>query len=251
MSEERIYPTISNLESYLDKSPEHRIRYELACDFVKGLNCADIACGVGYGSHLLGKIAKSVQGYDLSDEALIHARKNFLSKNVTFYHADKFKNSKFETIISLETIEHMDEEAGDKFLKNISENLQDKGLLVISTDLNHTELRHNVTPFHPREYNFQEFRDKLENAGFYIKKWYGLSNIVSERMTKNTFGFSIANVLHFGIHKIIPSSIRKYLSNIILGKNTENSVSSIKLVEDNLAGCFCQIAICTKTYKSK
>ena len=246
MSEERIYPTIANLESYLDASPEHKLRYELATSMISGLHVADIACGVGYGSYLLSKKAKSVKGFDVSDEALSHAKSNFLGDNISFYHANHFQKDNYEAIISLETIEHMEEAEGDIFLKKIHTNMNDSAFLLISTDLNNTKIRHNVTPYHPREYNFEEFRNKLESAGFKIDQWYGLTNIVSQKMVKKTFGFSIANLLHLGVHKIIPSFIRKLLATKILGKNSEAAISSIRLVEGNLEGCFCQIALCSK-----
>lgn len=250
MSVERIYPTISNLDSYLASSPEHKLRYELAVSLVSGLNIADIACGAGYGSYLLAQQANTVRGFDVSEEALSHANKNFLVDNVSFDHADFFQKGNYEAIISLETIEHMEEHEGDIFLKNIYMNMNDSAFLLISTDLNNTELRHNVTPYHPREYNFEEFQKKLSDAGFKIEKWYGLSNTVSKKLVKKNFGFSIASLLHLGLHKIIPPFIRKYLSRVILGKDTEEAISSIALVEDDLDGCFCQIALCKKLQAS-
>jgi hypothetical protein len=246
MSEERIYPTIANLESYLDGSPEHKLRYELAASMISDLHIADIACGVGYGSYLLGKKAKSVKGFDVSESALSHAKSNFLSDNVFFDHAKNFQKDNYEAVISLETIEHMEEAEGDVFLQNIHTNMNDSAFFLISTDLNHTDIRHNVTPYHPREYNFKEFHNKLVSAGFKIDKWYGLSNTVSEKLVKKTFGFSIVNILNLKIHKLLPPFIRKLLSKIILGKNTEAAISSIRLVENNLDGCFCQIALCSK-----
>ena len=81
---ERIWPTNTNLDQYLMDYPEHEQRYKLACSYIKNMSCADVACGAGYGSFMLGKFAKDVTGYDISLEALKHANSHFKSNNVFF-----------------------------------------------------------------------------------------------------------------------------------------------------------------------
>ena len=183
---ERIWPTLQNLDKYLLDTPEHKQRYDLACDFILGLECADVSCGAGYGSFMLSNAAKKVIGYDVSKEALIHAKKYFQTDKVQFDHLDEFHSKKFDAIISFETLEHMDEKQGDSFLANICNNLKSEGTLIISTPLNETKYRENVTKFHIREYSNQEFKLKLENAGFTIDKWFGQSNSVSKKMSKKS-----------------------------------------------------------------
>ena len=57
---------------------EHLIRYELAKEFVKDKTVLDIACGSGYGTKILAEAgAREVEGIDISEEAIISARKNY------------------------------------------------------------------------------------------------------------------------------------------------------------------------------
>ena len=84
----------------------------------------------------------------------------------------------------------------------------------INTKLNDTNIKipgyitpiafegENVTEFHIREYNNPELREKLQRAGFYIEKWYGQSNLVSEIFINSAFVFN----------KKIISRIKKFYS---------------------------------------
>jgi len=244
MTTERIWPKQSNLEEYLKEYPEHKQRYLLASRHSKGSNCADISCGAGYGSYILGEFANSVIGYDLSSEALKHAESNFTRENVSFKNINELKNIKFDLVVSLETLEHMSEKDGDEFLRKIAISIKSNGKLIISTPLNETQYKENVTKYHIREYSNEEFKKKLESIGFYIEQWLGQSNIVSERVSKEIMGISILKLLNTGLHRLLPKIIRKQLSKLLLNKNSDKSNPPSKIKENNLNGAFCQIAIC-------
>ena len=244
MSLERIWPTQENLNSYLEDYPEHRIRYDLINRFIQGKKCADISCGVGYGAFLMGKIAESVKGFDISKEALDHAKNNFQSSNVSFYFLNDLKDEKFESISSIETLEHMTESEGDKFLEKLRNAMVPSAFLIISTPLNETPFKENTTEFHIREYSFIEFKNKLERNGFQVEKFYGISNITSERMSSKVMGLSLIDIFQTGLHRLIPKFIRNIAAKLILKKDPTKPVPECKLLEDNLEGAFCQIAIC-------
>tara|TARA_X000001036_G_scaffold431124_1_gene464891 strand:+ start:419 stop:1162 length:744 start_codon:yes stop_codon:yes gene_type:complete len=244
LSLERIWPTQENLNSYLEDYPEHRIRYELINRFIQGKKCADISCGVGYGAFLLGKTAQSVKGFDISEEALDHANNNFKSSNVSFHYLNNLQNEKFEFISSIETLEHMNETEGDEFLKKLRNAMTSSATLIISTPLNETRFKENTTEFHIREYSFVEFKNKLESNGFIVNKFYGISNITSERMSSKVMGLSLIDIFQTGLHRIIPKFIRNFAAKLILKKNPSKPVPECKLLEDNIHGSFCQIAIC-------
>ena len=80
----------------------------------------DAACGTGYGSNLLAKKAKSVLGIDYSKEAILFAKANYQSKNITF-KVDNILNfnfkKKYDAIITLETLEHLSRSQAIKWLK--------------------------------------------------------------------------------------------------------------------------------------
>ena len=244
MTTERIWPTRDNLIDYLNNYHEHKQRYDLVCKLIDNLNCADIACGSGYGSYIMGEYAKTVKGFDISTKALNHANTHFLKENVSFHNIKTLYDQKFDFVASIETIEHMTEKDGDKFLRKIANSINANGQLVISTPLNNTQYKENVTKFHLREYSNEEFKLKLENNGFYIEKWHGQSNIVSERISKEVMGISLLKILNTGLHRLIPTIIRRQLSKLLLKKNTSKSNPPCKINENNLNGAFCQIAIC-------
>lgn len=244
MNLERIWPVKENLEVYLDDYPEHRIRYELINELIKDSECADISCGAGYGTYLMSSKAKFVHGFDVSEEALEYARNNFLEQNTEFSHIDALKDKKFDFVSSVETLEHMSEEEGDIFLKTLKEALRDDGVLFITTPLNNTPYKDNVTPYHIREYSEEEFKMKLQKNGFVVEKFFGLSNDVSENMNSKIFGVSPLSIIKTGLHRLIPKPIRNILSGFILKKGHVNTLKNCKIVEQNLNNAFCQIAIC-------
>lgn len=244
MKTERIWPTRNNLNDYLNDYPEHRQRYDLVSGLISNLDCADVSCGAGYGAYLMGTTAKSVKGFDISLEALDYANNHFLRKNVSFHNIERLESQKFEFIASFETIEHMSEKDGDKFLKKIASSMNPNSKLIISTPLNETKYKENVTEFHIREYSNHEFKSKLQNNGFNIEKWYGQSNIVSERLSKEVMSISMIKILNTGLHRLIPSIVRRQLSKFLLKKNPDKVNPPCKLIENNLNGAFCQIAIC-------
>jgi 2-polyprenyl-3-methyl-5-hydroxy-6-metoxy-1,4-benzoquinol methylase len=245
MSLERIWPVRDNLQDYLQDFPEHLQRYNLIANYIKGLDCADISCGVGYGAYLMGEMAKSVKGFDIAEEALAHAAKNFTNDNVSFHHLNELKDQKFQFISSIETLEHMSETDGDKFLQKIHHALLPEGTLLISTPLNETQYKENTTEFHIREYSYKEFKDKLEQNGFNIKNIYGISNTVSKRLASNKLGFSLMSILNTGLHRVIPTPIRKKIAKILLKKDSDGLADSCTITQDSIHGAFCQIAICS------
>lgn len=89
----------------------HIERYCLARKFLFG-NVLDVACGVGYGSYLISKNPDilSVDGYDINTTAIEHADRNFSRDNINFFNMDmKSIDGKYDCLLSLETIEHLDD----------------------------------------------------------------------------------------------------------------------------------------------
>ena len=93
------------------------------------MHVLDAACGSGYGSNILSKKAKSVLSLDYSWPAIKFAKENFKSKKIKFIKTNimnfKFKR-KFDAIISVETLEHLNKEHGLKWLQNCYKNLNKK-----------------------------------------------------------------------------------------------------------------------------
>lgn len=139
---------------------EHLNRYNYALPYSKDNRVLDIACGCGYGSYLLATEgeAKIVIGVDLDEEAIRYGNyrysqnnlQRFQSDAVTFKHEDKF-----DLIISFETIEHIPNYL--EFIENLYENLEDDGVLLISTPITQKTNTNPNNPFHVIEWNFFDF----------------------------------------------------------------------------------------------
>jgi len=114
---------------------EHLHRYSFAQGQVSGLTVLDAASGTGYGTAMLGEVARCVVGLDLSAEAVAQSRTEFPAKNLSFMQGDccamPFAAASFDAVVSFETIEHLREH--EVFLDEVRRVLRPGGLLIIST----------------------------------------------------------------------------------------------------------------------
>jgi 2-polyprenyl-3-methyl-5-hydroxy-6-metoxy-1,4-benzoquinol methylase len=154
---------------YGQVSEHHLVRYQFATDMAHG-RILDAACGCGYGSQMLSVGDREVVGVDLSKEAIRWANKYF--PGPTFIQGlieDAPWSGTFDTIVSLETIEHMREpkRALDAFRKACT------GELIVSVP------NEEFYPFkaenfvgdespHFRHYTPMEFQHLLEGSGFRV-----------------------------------------------------------------------------------
>ena len=145
---------------------EHYHRYTAAKPAVNGKDVLDIACGEGYGAHMLARTAKSVLGVDISAEAISSAKKNYRSKNLSFLCDSAINLScaddAFDVIVSFETIEHLEEQK--EMLAEFRRVLRADGILIISSPnrpvYNEVSGKHNH--YHVKELSFSEFDDLLK-----------------------------------------------------------------------------------------
>ena len=92
----------------------HLERYNFACEnLIPGI-ALDIACGVGYGTVLLGqnRVTTKAVGVDISPSAVEYASNRYPMNTVSFVcsSATEFKSAvPFDNVVSLETIEHVDD----------------------------------------------------------------------------------------------------------------------------------------------
>ena len=138
----------------------HVARYQVAKQFVSGKRVLDIACGEGYGSLLMKQWgAKQVTGVDIDFSAIESAKRNFLIDGVSFICGDAetlTSNDKFDVIVSLETMEHVENE--QVYLSKLKSLLAEDGVLIISCPNDHWYFSENESnPYHLRKYTFQDF----------------------------------------------------------------------------------------------
>jgi SAM-dependent methyltransferase len=141
---------------------DHFGRYRFASQYIFGSLGLDISCGAGYGSaYLQHKGTKEVISCDLSKGAIKEAVSQFglnssLNFIVTVATYLPFGDNLFDTIISLELIEHL--ENPGNFLEEYSRTLRKKGFFVCSTpNLSVTLAFGVISPYHVHEYREGEF----------------------------------------------------------------------------------------------
>lgn len=154
-------PTLLHSQIYY----EHVHRYLLAAERARGLAVLDIACGEGYGSHLLAQHAASVVGVDVSPEAVAHATRRYGGKKVRFLKGEcqriPLEPDTVDVVVSFETIEHIEEHAA--FLSEVRRVLKPGGCLIISSPDRdaYAERGGGANPFHKKELSFAEFHRLL------------------------------------------------------------------------------------------
>lgn len=160
---------------------QHVERYRWAAPYVVGESVVDAACGTGYGSAMLARAgARRVDGFDLSTDAVSHARRAFGSKSVRFEIASALglpvADASYDVYISFETIEHVDDDAA--LIDEAARVLRPGGLLLLSTP-NRAVLDPGATiddrPFnryHVREYLRDELEARLRRR-FGSIDWFG------------------------------------------------------------------------------
>ncbi|MCJ2127959.1 glycosyltransferase [Methylobacterium sp. E-045] len=113
---------------------QHHHRYLFATRFCLGRDVLDVACGEGYGSALLGTVARSVIGVDLDEATVEFARRNYVKNNLSFRKGDAANiqdRESFDVVVSFETIEHLVDH--ESFMIGVKKALRTDGLLIISS----------------------------------------------------------------------------------------------------------------------
>jgi SAM-dependent methyltransferase len=153
---------------------EHLSRYDFALSYIKGKRVLDIACGTGYGAAMLKEAgATSVDGIDISREAISYARSHYLGINFNIGDAQIYCSpDTYDVIVSFETIEHVTDYK--ETLSNYFTSLKNSGMLILSTP-NRLVTSPNTTiddtptnPYHVREFSITEIIEAVRDSGFKI-----------------------------------------------------------------------------------
>gem|GEM_PF-189815 len=150
----------------------HIARYEWAATAIRNdvyvLKTLDAACGVGYGSAILGscKAGVEVTGVDIDAAAISYASERYSSAAVNFLHSDISEleeHSGFDAIISLETIEHVVNPVAT--INDFRKLLRQHGLFIVSVPVTPSV---DVNPYHLTDFSASSIRNMLASAGFEI-----------------------------------------------------------------------------------
>ncbi len=155
-------------------------RYKKALTYLQPSDVVlDIACGSGYGSHMISKQCHTVIGGDYNQTIVDKCIENYQAENLTYELANvtslPYAASTFDVVVSMETIEHVDEDA---YLSEIARVLKPKGRFILSTPQN--EWGFTLVPWHVKEYGLDEIKECLSKK-FKILKIHGInSHIISD-----------------------------------------------------------------------
>ncbi|MBX4197084.1 class I SAM-dependent methyltransferase [Candidatus Saccharibacteria bacterium] len=188
---------------------EHMTRYLMADPVIRNKAVLDIACGSGYGTHLMAKSAKKVYGVDLDKPTIDYANQYFSAPNIEYKLGDGINipidNSEIDVVITFETIEHI--KNYKKFMTEIKRVLKPGGIAIISTP--NTEEFTKGNEFHEHEFKQNELLDLSKEYFQYVKPYYqatwAYAQISDEAFIKKE---GSANVL---VHNLMPLKPNKYL----------------------------------------
>jgi len=156
-----------------DKTPwaiyeEAVSRYAFASRYVRGKITLDVGCGNGYGcAILLSAGARKVIGGDINSKAVNYAKVHYAREGLDFLYLDAislpFPNDYFDTIVCLETIEHVPEPR--RLLLECKRVIRPGGLIICSTPnkavYTVNRIKKPLDPFHIQEFYIQEFYNLL------------------------------------------------------------------------------------------
>ncbi len=165
---ERIYPAENPATAIAGDDPLalHLERYHFAGKHCQQGATADVACGAGYGSYLLAQEyikEASIIAIDNNAQAIAYAKKHYTHPRIQFIQHDAFAYSikgPLKNIISLETIEHLDEP--QQFVQWWAGQLEAGGLFIASAPVTPSM---DANPYHLQDFTASTFRKLFETSG--------------------------------------------------------------------------------------
>lgn len=195
---------------------QHQRVYDFCKKYIKNKNVLEAGCGSGFGTYRLADYAKNIIGIDVDEFSLNKAKEKFKKPNLSFILGDITSlglSRKFDVIISLQVIEHIEEDLF--FVEKLQSMLETNGLLILSTP-NRLTSSFNENPYHVREYSFKELQQLLKR-NFKSVKMLGLHGNKTIRKYEKIRRAQIEKFLSFDLLKIrknIPLTLKKRLFDI-------------------------------------
>lgn len=216
---ERQNPLVTSTPRYSDLI--HLRRYGIAYGHARG-RLLDIACGVGYGAALLNSKGDiRYFGVDSDIPTVMSARREYGGFGgfavINAYDCLPFATESFDTVCSLETIEHLEQAHQAGFYAELLRVLKRSGLLIISTPNRHWKTKQALresgwsNPHHKYEFKTTEFEDFVLNAGTYpvhicAKYYLGFAY--------NLTGSIYPHVLTQWMHKRLPGKLLRMIDKV-------------------------------------
>lgn len=160
--------TLETIESHSLLASEHVHRYELAAALCHDARVLDLACGTGYGSALLARVANQVTGVDIDMRTIETARLalaeeprvSFLVSDATAY-LRRCEPEDFDVVVCFEGLEHIEDvEATTRELARLA-----GGGTKLVISLPNSEIWEEENPYHLTEFSLSAATRLLERLG--------------------------------------------------------------------------------------
>jgi 2-polyprenyl-3-methyl-5-hydroxy-6-metoxy-1,4-benzoquinol methylase len=215
---ERIYPEQVDTTDRLERESLelHLERYRFAAAQLRGARVLDIACGAGYGTALLAEAsprglsgdtanppARQFVGVDIDADAIAYARKQYERPDVQYVATDAMtfrSDAPFDTVVSLETIEHLPDPEG--FLDNLLGLVTPGATIIASVP---TTPSVDANPNHVHDFTERSFARMFEARGFTRGPVFRQVQPFSPRGVAKSHG-------HGRLHNVRPNLPRYYLT---------------------------------------
>jgi SAM-dependent methyltransferase len=217
----------------------HVARYQFAESWCRDKVVLDLACGVGYGTERLARIAARAVGVDADPEAIAYARSRYARPNVEFAVMDaaslELESESFDVVCAFEAIEHLADP--ETALAEVRRVLKPTGSLLVSTPHARRTTYEPKNPWHRVEYSLADF-ELLLGAHFETTELYGQRRLQTRR--------------HRALQRIDVFDLRRRLTFLrpawrLLGTRPTAEVTpeDIVITKDDLELATELIAICT------
>lgn len=123
-----------NIRHVLFTFARYKFAARLLGDFPKR-SVLELGCNEGIGTLHLAQVASETLAVDFDERAIEWASKNLSSPNLS-YVCDDFMEKKygeFDAVVSLDVLEHIENEKEEQFLSTIISNLNSEGFAIIGT----------------------------------------------------------------------------------------------------------------------
>ena len=168
--------------------------YLYALKYVANHSVLEIGCNWGYGANLFSDTAHSVTAFDISADAINHARKQFKNSNLTFFVHDAndpfpLKDASYDVVFANEVIEHIHNYTG--CIREAARVLKPNGLLLMKTpNAKFDRYGHKLNKWHLKVFTPTEYR-LLLSTYFDEVEVYGYDEVFSYETNKEDIDVDI------------------------------------------------------------
>lgn len=164
--ERQVAPTLDGIRA------DHTARYRWAATRIPAGSCVlDVACGIGYGSRILGEAGHIVVGVDIDEDAIRYGSKFHAHPLVRLKAGDANAltlPSPRDAAVSFETVEHLEDPA--PLLRSLAQSAP----LLIASVPNEAVIPHDAGfAYHFRHYTREQFGALLARCGWRVIEWWG------------------------------------------------------------------------------